>query len=249
RDRHAALPALAHSRHCRAGRAAAVVGDAHDPSQASGRRARPPRQGATSQRQAAAAVAPAKCAAATGAGGAAAGRRPATGAELAAEARTRSGVLRVSLCGAAAALIACGVWWPGHLMPADGGWTAPTGWEPLIGWMLAFGWGACCMGAARFAHHTTLPACAAFAVTGVIASYVHAMMWSPQFFRLASAFGHGVPGLALVLATAALALLHVDSARSSLRRARVVPALMVGAMSSFIAAAAPAAPAVASWTP
>src|SRR5258706_14422173 len=80
------------------------------------------------------------------------------GGELGAQARLRSGTISWCMAGASAGLVACGAWWPAHVMPAGGSWSASPGWDPLLAWLLVLVCAAAGMGAAAGARHNRLPA-------------------------------------------------------------------------------------------
>jgi diguanylate cyclase (GGDEF)-like protein len=159
------------------------------------------------------------------------------GAELAAEAAARPRGLFWCLTAVAAVLLACGVWWPAHSMPESGAWAAGEGWPAAVGWSIALAWAGAGMAAAAFATGNTLPACGALAVAGTVAAYVYAMMVTPQLFRLAAG-AHAVPGVALVIATAALVVLHAQRERPRLVRVLRPAAAVLGAGTLTVVAAA-----------
>src|SRR2546421_10202873 len=161
------------------------------------------------------------------------------GAELAAEAGSRSRSVFWGLTGASVVLIACGVWWPAHVMPAPGTWSASNGWEALLAWLLALAWATCILAAAAFATPNTLPAFGGFAMAGVLAAYVHAMMVTPQLLRLTSDDMHAVPGLVLLTSALALGALHGRQARAAVVRVVRASAAPVAAPGLSCGAAAP----------
>jgi diguanylate cyclase (GGDEF)-like protein len=160
------------------------------------------------------------------------------GAELSAEARLRSRPLFCGLTGAGAVLVGCGVWWPGHMMPATDSWSASIGYESLYAWGLALAWSISGIGTAACARQKALPALGAMVVVGAMVAYVHAMMVTPQVFRLALAGTPGGPGLSLLLLTSALVAIHVELTKSGVVRVvRAFAALVAAVVLSLIAAA------------
>ncbi len=169
------------------------------------------------------------------------------GAEMAALAATRPMPVSLALTSVAALLAACGLWWPGHLMPADTARGTGTLLNALPALLLALCAGA--TGAYASARRTL------WVIVGVVfmlmAAYGHAMLAAPGLFRLARTAGGLGAGAALVTLCAALvaAQLRYGKARSGpvLRVAAVLMAAAVICLGAFVSAA-PLSAAVVVWT-
>jgi diguanylate cyclase len=171
------------------------------------------------------------------------------GAELGAEARYQSRPVFWGLSVAGAVLVGCGVWWPGHVMPAPDSWNASAGHEPLYAWSLALAWALSGIGMATCARQKDLPAFGAIAVGGAVLAYVHGMVITPQMFRLVGAASLGGPGPLLLLLTSSLVTIHVVHNRSGIVRAVRGCAVMITAVVLSLVAAASVPPASASPSP
>ena len=171
------------------------------------------------------------------------------GAEAGAEARYQSRPVFWGLSVAGAVLVGCGVWWPGHVMPAPDLWNASAGHEPLYAWSLALAWALSGIGMATCARQKDLPAFGAIAVGGAVLAYVHGMVITPQMFRLVWAASLGGPGPLLLLLTSSLVTIHVVHNRSGIVRAVRGCAVMITAVVLSLVAAASVPPASAQPLP
>jgi diguanylate cyclase (GGDEF)-like protein len=145
-------------------------------------------------------------------------------AELSAAAATRAaGVARV-LLGLAIWLAACGLWWPVHVMPAEGTAAATGTPRAMLAWLPALALAGLGAATARcFAGRRWIETIAA-AVLTLMAAYALAMFALPGVFRLAWLQGRLGAGVLTVALAAAVILLHLRSAD-----ARVVRALRLSA--------------------
>ena len=169
------------------------------------------------------------------------------GVEMAALAATRAMPVSLALTSVAALLAACGLWWPGHLLPAD----AARGTVTLLNVLPAFVLAVCAgMTGAWATGRRKL-----WVIVGVVfmlmAAYGHAMLAAPGLFRLARTAGGLGAGAALATLCAALvaAQLRYGNARSGpvLRVAAVLVAAAVTCLGAFVSAA-PLSAAVVVWT-
>jgi len=159
------------------------------------------------------------------------------GAQLIAAARQRTGPLLYVLSGAGAVLTACGVWWPGHLMPRVGSWSAEPGIGAVFAWGLALTWVAFASGTAAFASRSTLPAFGALAVGTVMISYCHAMVVAPVVFRAVSSGLPRAPAVVVLVLAAALVALALEHPKPEIvRTVRASAALLAAAVLSLTAA-------------
>ncbi|MDP3820677.1 MAG: bifunctional diguanylate cyclase/phosphodiesterase [Burkholderiales bacterium] len=167
--------------------------------------------------------------------------------ETAALAAGRPRSVAVALTSVAALLAACGLWWPGHLLPADPARGTATLLNALPALLLAVCagvTGALASGRRKF-----------LVIVGVVfmlmAAYGHAMLAAPGLFRLARTAGGLGAGAALVTLCVALvaAQLRYGNARSGpvLRVAAVLVAAAVTCLGAFVSAA-PLSAATLVWT-
>lgn len=167
--------------------------------------------------------------------------------ETAALAAGRQRLVSVALTSVAALLAACGLWWPGHLLPADPARGTASLLNALPALLLAVCagvTGALASGRRKF-----------LVIVGVVfmlmAAYGHAMLAAPGLFRLARTAGGLGAGAALVTLCAALvaAQLRYGNARSGpvLRVAAVLVAAAVTCLGAFVSAA-PLSAATLVWT-
>ena len=168
-------------------------------------------------------------------------------AEMAALAATQPMPVSLALTSVAALLAACGLWWPGHLLPAD----AARGTDTLLNALPALLLALCAGATGAFASgRRTL-----WVIVGIVfmlmAAYGHAMLAAPGLFRLARTAGGLGAGAALVTLCAALvaAQLRYGNARGGtvLRVAAVLVAAAVTCLGAFVSAAPLSAAAVV-WT-
>ncbi len=167
--------------------------------------------------------------------------------ETAALAAGRPQPVAVALMGVAALLAACGLWWPGHLLPADSGRGTGTLLNALPALLLAVCAGA--TGSWATGRRTFL------VIVGVVvmlmAAYGHAMLAAPGLFRLARTAGGLGAGVALLALCAALiaAQLRYGESRGGpvLRLAAVLVAGAITCLGAFVSAA-PVSAAVVVWT-
>ncbi|MEQ1682191.1 MAG: EAL domain-containing protein [Burkholderiaceae bacterium] len=167
--------------------------------------------------------------------------------ETAALAAGRPRPVAVALTGVAALLAACGLWWPGHLLPAD----AARGTGTLLNAVPALLLAVCAGMTGAFASGRRKFLVIVGVVFMLMAAYGHAMLAAPGLFRLARTAGGLGAGAALVTLCAALvaAQLRYGNARSGpvLRVAGVLVAAAVTCLGAFVSAA-PLSAAVVVWT-
>ena len=167
--------------------------------------------------------------------------------ETAALAAGRPRPVAVALTSVAVLLAACGLWWPGHLLPAD----AARGTTTLLNALPALLLAVCAGATGTFASGRRQFLVLVGVVFMLMAAYGHAMLAAPGLFRLARTAGGLGAGAALVVLCAALvaAQLRYGNARSGpvLRVAAVLVAAAVTCLGAFVSAA-PLSAATPVWT-
>ena len=158
------------------------------------------------------------------------------GAEMATLASTRPMPVSVALTVVAALLAACGLWWPGHALPAEGLRSTNDLLNALAALLLAV-----CAGATGARANGSNKV---WGLVGVVfmlmAAYGHAMLAAPGLFRLARTAGDVGAGAALITLCAALvgAQLRYGMARSGpvLRIAAVLVAAAIVCLGAVMSA-------------
>jgi len=131
------------------------------------------------------------------------------GAEIAVLAANRPRRTGLPATAAALALIACGLWWPGHAVQAEGTLSAAGGARALLAWLpcmllAALGFASASGYAARAGVRTLVAGASTLAC-----AYALAMLVTPGLFRLSSTEGLFSTGGAVLAMAAAVIGLHL----------------------------------------
>ena len=162
------------------------------------------------------------------------------GPEIGAAARTRASRLGWGLHACAAAVGACGLWWPGHVVLLGQPPSAGVGTVAVLAWLVALGLTVLVGVTAGAAMRRNGALFAALCVVTLAVTYGHSMLALPGLFGAVAQFAPWAPGATTVVLTAALVWLHLhgDSsprARGSRAGAAVTIAAMLAAASSTMA--------------
>jgi diguanylate cyclase (GGDEF)-like protein len=141
------------------------------------------------------------------------------------------------LAGMALWLAACGLWWPAHVMPAEGTLTASGGWRAMLAWLPALvlaGFGGA---TAHLIDSRRWVAAIAASMATLVAAYALAMLTSPGVFRLAQLQGMLGAGVMMIALAGAATVLHLRQADLRIvRAARLSAALVAAAVLSLAGA-------------
>ncbi len=159
--------------------------------------------------------------------------------ELAAASAGRPPLVGRVLGGLAIWLAACGLWWPVHVMPAEGTAAAADGARAMLAWLPALLLAGCGAGTARCVEGGRWVAAIGAAVATLVAAYALAMFGVPGVFKLAQL--HGLLGAGVMMAGLAAAAVLLQMRRGAwrfLRVARLSAALAAAAVLVLAAAMA-----------
>jgi diguanylate cyclase (GGDEF)-like protein len=156
--------------------------------------------------------------------------------EVAAGSAGRSPLVGRVLTGLAIWLAACGLWWPVHVLPAEGTAAAAHGARAMFAWLPALVLAGCGAGTARCFEGGRWVAAIAAAVATLVAAYALAMFGVPGVFKLSRA--HGLLGAGVMTVGLAGAATLLQARRADRRYVRVVrlSAALVAAAGLVLAA-------------
>jgi len=106
-------------------------------------------------------------------------------AGIAARANRRNKPLPLLVRVGAAVLVACALWWPPHMLQAQGTLVAADGPKAMLGWLPALGLALVALATARAAAAKSLAGTLAGGVATLAAAYGFAMLMLPGLFRVA----------------------------------------------------------------
>ena len=131
-------------------------------------------------------------------------------AEIASLAPARPAPIGATLTGVSVVLAASGLWWPVHLMPAEGTLAAAGGAQALLAWLppLLLSLLAAATAATGRAGH--LPAALASGTATLAMAYGVAMLTAPGLLRLSHAEGQIGAGAATLVLGVAMVIVHVQ---------------------------------------
>ncbi|MFT3666514.1 putative bifunctional diguanylate cyclase/phosphodiesterase [Piscinibacter sp.] len=137
-------------------------------------------------------------------------------AGVAARAESRSRLLSLALRGSAVLLAACALWWPPHLLQAEGTLAAAAGPRAMLGWLPVLGLALLALATARAAAARAVAGALAGGVATLVLSYAFVMLMLPGLFNIVAPLGRVAgEGLPLVLLALALVVLFLPSRRAS----------------------------------
>ena len=171
------------------------------------------------------------------------------GAELAGLALARPLPLSVALGVAALMLAACGLWWPGHLLPVDVASAASKGPASLTAWLPALLLAACAGATGTLIRSRSKLWVIAGVLLTLMAAYGHAMLEAPGVFRLSHTAGVFGAGAVLLTLCAALVAAQLPLPPEHGGRVFRIAGVLVAAATGVFAAAVSAGPAAAAAAP
>jgi diguanylate cyclase (GGDEF)-like protein len=137
-------------------------------------------------------------------------------------------------------LAACGLWWPVHLLPAEGTLAAAPGPAALVAWLPALLLSMLAAGTAIVGRAGHLPAAVLGCVATLSMAYGLSMLTAPGLLRLSHLQGQLGAGAATLVLAVAMVVLHVR--RGAPRTARWGRALAAVAAASVVCVSTASAP-------
>ncbi len=129
---------------------------------------------------------------------------------VAARAERRARPVALAVRGGAALLAACALWWPPHLLQAEGTLGAGAGGAAMLGWLPVLGLALLALATGRAAAARSIAGGLTGGVATLAAAYGFAMLMLPGLFRVVAPLGltagEGLPITLLALALVALFL-------------------------------------------
>ncbi len=130
----------------------------------------------------------------------------------------------------AAALVACGLWWPAHTLQVEGTLVASSGIRSMLAWLPALGLSLVALATARAWAVRSVAGTLAAGAASVAAAYGYAMLLLPGLFRTAPVdipVGEGVAITLLALAGIAL-FLPIRRAKAAMATHAIAALLIAG---------------------
>ena len=159
-------------------------------------------------------------------------------AEISAAAASRPARLARVLVGVAVWLAACGLWWPAHVMPAEGTTAAAHGARAGLAWLPALVLVAAGAATTWLLEGKHWIGAIAASMATLVAAYALAMFTAPGVFRLAQLQGLVGAGAMMVALATSVCVLHLRQGDVRFVRAvRLSAALVAAAVLSVSAAA------------